>query len=52
MRPFLEQGRTAVFVGTAHMLNLRNMLTEDGFTLTQFQPTLSHKLRHFLRKGK
>ncbi len=45
MRPFLEQGRTAVFVGTAHMLNLREMLREDGFTLTQVQPTLMHKIR-------
>ncbi len=49
MRPFLEQGRCAVFVGTAHMLNLRTMLAEDGFTLTQVQPTLSHKLRAWLR---
>ncbi len=45
MRPFLEEGRAAVFVGTAHMLNLRNMLAEDGFTVTQVYPTLSHKLR-------
>ncbi len=45
MRPFLEQGRTAVFVGTAHMLNLREMLREDGFTLTQVHPTLMHKVR-------
>ncbi len=47
MRPFLEQGRAAVFVGTAHMLNLRTMLAEDGFSLTQAQPTLSHKIRHW-----
>ncbi len=44
MRPFMEQGRCVVFVGTAHMLNLRNMLTEDGFTLRQVRPTLKHKL--------
>ncbi len=44
MRPFLEQGRTAVFVGTAHMLNLRHMLKEDGFTLTKVSPTWRHKL--------
>ncbi len=50
MRSFLEQGRTAVFVGTAHMLNLRNMLAEDGFTLTQVQPTLRHKIRHTVRQ--
>ncbi len=48
MRPFLEQGRAAVFVGTAHMLNLRTMLAEDGFTLTKVRPTLSHKIRHWL----
>ncbi len=48
MRPYLEQGRAAVFVGTAHMLNLRTMLAEDGFTLTQVQPTLSHKVRAWL----
>ncbi len=52
MRPFLEQGRAAVFVGTAHMLNLRLMLAEDGFTLTQVQPTLSHKIRHWFSHEK
>ncbi len=45
MRPFLEQGRAAVFVGTAHMLQLRTMLKEDGFTLQQVQPTWRHKMR-------
>ncbi len=35
MRPFMEEGACMVFVGTAHMLNLRNMLVEDGFTLKQ-----------------
>jgi DNA-directed RNA polymerase beta subunit len=33
MRPFLEQGRCAVFVGTAHMLNLRHMIAEAGFSI-------------------
>ncbi len=33
MLPFLEQGRCAVFVGTAHMLNLRHMLRTQGFSL-------------------
>jgi uncharacterized protein YbaP (TraB family) len=33
MLPHLEQGRTAVFVGTAHMLNLRVMLAEAGFSV-------------------
>ncbi len=52
MRPFLEQGRAVVFVGTAHMLNLRHMLREDGFTLTQVTPTLKHKLRALFRTTK
>ncbi len=50
MRPFLEQGRACVFVGTAHMLNLQHMLVEDGFTLTKVTPTLSHKLKALLQK--
>ena len=45
MRPYIEQGRTAVFVGTAHMLNLETMLREDGFTVTQVRPTWRHKIR-------
>lgn len=44
MRPFIEAGRCAVFVGTAHMLNLRYMLVEDGFTVTQVYPTFWHRL--------
>lgn len=35
MRPYLENGRAAVFVGSAHMVNLRHMLVEDGFKVTQ-----------------
>ncbi len=45
MRPFMEQGRCIVFVGTAHMLNLRHMLVEDGFTLNKVYPSFKHKLR-------
>jgi uncharacterized protein YbaP (TraB family) len=45
MMPYIEQGRTAVFVGTAHMLNLENMLRDDGFTVTRKWPTWRHKLR-------
>lgn len=33
MRPFMEEGGCAVFVGTAHMLNLPRMLEEAGFTV-------------------
>jgi uncharacterized protein YbaP (TraB family) len=35
MRPFLEEGRCAVFVGSAHMLNLRRMLAQEGFRVTR-----------------
>lgn len=31
MEPFLREGRCAVFVGSAHMLNLPGMLTDVGF---------------------
>ncbi|MDF1591895.1 MAG: TraB/GumN family protein [Desulfobacterales bacterium] len=31
MGPHLEEGRCAVFVGSAHMINLRRMLVEAGF---------------------
>jgi uncharacterized protein YbaP (TraB family) len=33
LRPFLERGRCAVFVGSAHMVHLRGMLAEAGFRL-------------------
>jgi uncharacterized protein YbaP (TraB family) len=33
MRPYLEEGRCAVFVGSAHMINLRGMLAEAGFSI-------------------
>ncbi|HOV88282.1 MAG TPA: TraB/GumN family protein [Syntrophobacteraceae bacterium] len=33
MMPFIREGRCAVFVGSAHLLNLRPMLAEAGFTL-------------------
>ncbi|MDR0467188.1 MAG: TraB/GumN family protein [Deltaproteobacteria bacterium] len=52
MAPHIEQGRTAVFVGTSHMLNLENMLREDGFTVAQARPTLRHKLRARLKGNK
>ena len=35
MRPWLEKGNCAVFVGSAHLVNLRHMLVEDGFTVRQ-----------------
>ena len=33
MKPFLETGRCAVFVGTAHLLNLLPLLEGAGFTV-------------------
>jgi uncharacterized protein YbaP (TraB family) len=33
MEPFLAEGRCAVFVGSAHMLNLREMLARAGFSV-------------------
>ena len=33
MLPFMEEGGCAVFVGTAHMLNLPGLLREAGFTV-------------------
>lgn len=52
MRPYIERGGTAVFVGTAHMQNLRPMLADDGFTVTRVLPTLKHRLRVFLTRDK
>jgi uncharacterized protein YbaP (TraB family) len=52
MRPHVEQGRTAVFVGTAHMFNLERLLREDGFTVTRTYPTLLRKLRARITGGK
>lgn len=53
MRPWLEKGRTAVFVGSAHMVNLRNMLLEDGFLITQkpfgLWPKIHYVWRNFSR---
>ncbi|MBP3729834.1 MAG: GNAT family N-acetyltransferase, partial [Mailhella sp.] len=43
MRPYVERGGTAVFLGTAHMLNLRRMLAEDGFTVSRVLPTWRHR---------
>ncbi|MEG2172519.1 MAG: TraB/GumN family protein [Desulfovibrionaceae bacterium] len=45
MTPFLEAGDCVVFVGAAHLLNLRTMLREDGFSLRRCLPTWGHRLR-------
>jgi uncharacterized protein YbaP (TraB family) len=33
MRPFIEKGRCAVFVGSAHLIDLRSMITAAGFSI-------------------
>lgn len=45
MRPYLEEGRCAVFVGSAHLVNLRQMLVEDGFKVRQAPFGLMPKLK-------
>ncbi len=49
MRPHIERGGTAVFVGAAHMINLRTMLAEDGFTVTRVLPTWKHRFSAWVR---
>lgn len=50
MRPHVERGGTAVFLGTAHMLNLRRMLAEDGFTVSRVLPTWRHRFFAWLHR--
>ena len=53
MRPYLERGRCCALVGSAHMLNLRGMLVEDGFSvrpLRQGWTPLRERIRAALRK--
>lgn len=49
MLPWLEGGRCAVFVGTAHMVNLRHMLADAGFAVRHVPcgvwPKLCMKMR-------
>lgn len=49
MLPFIRRGNVAVFVGAAHLLRLRGMLAEDGFTVRQVLPTWRLRLRARLR---
>lgn len=51
MRPFLEAGGCAVFVGTAHLVGLIPLLREDGFTVRRHLPTLRLRLRSLLKGG-
>ena len=50
MRPFLEAGDCAVFVGTAHLVGLRPMLERDGFTVRPVYPAASLKARALARR--
>ena len=50
MRPYIERGGTVVFVGAAHMINLRHMLAEDGFTVTRVLPTWKHRFSAWIRR--
>ncbi len=37
MRPFIEAGGAVVFVGSAHMINLRRMLADAGFDIRGYR---------------
>jgi uncharacterized protein YbaP (TraB family) len=38
MRPYVEAGEAAVFVGTTHIRGIKKMLEEDGFKVSQSRP--------------
>jgi len=50
MRPYIERGGAAIFVGAAHMINLRQMLAEDGFTVTRVLPTMKHRFMAWIKR--
>ena len=52
MLPWLEGGRCAVFVGTAHVVNLRHMLADRGFTVRHAPRGVWAKLCRLVRGGK
>lgn len=52
MAPYIEEGRCAVFVGAAHMLNLRGMLAGAGWQVRQKPMGLWPALRTRLRGEK
>lgn len=51
MLPYMEAGGAAVFVGTAHLLNLRPMLAEHGFRLRHTPFGLVNTLRARVASG-
>lgn len=50
MLPYMEQGRAVAFVGAAHLVNLRHLLADAGFTVRQRPFGLVNKLRCALRR--
>jgi uncharacterized protein YbaP (TraB family) len=38
MKPYVEAGEAAVFVGTTHIRGIKKMLEEDGFKVSQSRP--------------
>lgn len=50
MRPFLEAGNCAVFVGSAHLIGLTPMLEADGFTVRPHYPGKALRMKAGLRK--
>lgn len=55
MLPYMERGRAVAFVGAAHLVNLRHLLADAGFTVRQrpfgLVNNLRCALRHRLGKG-
>ncbi len=49
MLPYLEEGGCAVFVGAAHLVNLRWMLAEEGFSVRQTPFGILPKARLWFR---
>jgi hypothetical protein len=35
MKPYVDAGEAAVFVGTTHIQGIKKMLEEDGFKVSQ-----------------
>jgi hypothetical protein len=51
MRPYLEAGNCAVFVGSAHLVGLVPLLQEDGFSVRQMHSGLWSRVRRKLFGG-
>ena len=44
MLPYITEGRCAVFVGSAHMLNLEQMIAEAGFKIKKYNLLIHQRL--------